>query len=172
MAHPIYGAILERGESSYTHLGKVFRAIRDAQRSYNWLISYPDCTARTPEFGALLAREACWMTGEELTEMVRREDFQWIWAVLSGFEKGIPREKVLAYPLPDPESPDLWNIPLALQHPLASLAIAAQDSSQTLLLSGKKELVDAFRSFFPLSGDLAERIEDSEKHKKGGTPLC
>ena len=53
----VYGAVLKKGERYYSYLGKVFAAIGNAQRNYNWLISYPDCFPATPEFGALLARE-------------------------------------------------------------------------------------------------------------------
>lgn len=169
----VYGAVLAKGERYYTYLGKVFEAIGNAQRNYNWLISYPDCYPATPEFAELLAGESCWLTGEELTEMIQREDFQWIWGVLSGFPKDISWEKVMEHPVPNPDSPGFWRYPLALEHPLARLEIAAQDSSLTLLLSDKKEIVDAFRSFFPLSGDLAELNKTYQKNdKKGGTSLC
>ena len=169
----IYGAILNRGERYYTYLGKVFEAIGNVQRDYNWLISCPDCFPATPEFEELLAREYCWLTGEELTEMIRREDFQWIWGVLSGFRKDISWEMVMAYPVPDAESPGFWRYPLALEHPLASVQIAAFDSSLTLLMSEEKKLVDDFQAFFPLSEDLAVQNEAFQKeYKKGGTQLC
>ena len=66
----VYGAILEKGESWYTYMGKIFRAIGDAQKNYNWLISDADCFPMTPEFSELLARESCWLTGEALTAML------------------------------------------------------------------------------------------------------
>lgn len=173
MEDTVYGAVLEKGERFYTHLGRVFEAIGNAQRDYNWLISYPECFPATPEFGELLARRHCWLTGEKLTEMVRQEDFQWIWGVLSGFRKDISWEKVMEYPVPDPDSPGFWGYPLALEHPLASVQIAAFDSSCTLLMSREKKLVDDFRAFFPLSEDLAVQNEAFQKeYKKGGTPQC
>ena len=166
----VYGAVLKKGERYYSYLGKVFAAIGNAQRNYNWLISYPDCFPATPEFGALLAREHCWLTGEELTEMIRQEDFQWVWGVLSGFAKDISWEKVMEYPVPDADSPGFWRYPLVLEHPLASLEIAAFDSSMTLLVSREKKHVDGFRTFFSLSGDLAEENEACQKKcVKGGT---
>ena len=151
----VYGAILEKGESWYTYMGKIFRAIGDAQKNYNWLISDADCFPMTPEFSDPLARESCWLTGEALTAMVEREDFQWIWGVLSGFPKGIPEEQVRQYPLPYADGhPGFWHNPLSLQHPLAEIEIVPWDSSLTLLLSRKKEIVEDFRAFFPLSEDL------------------
>ena len=95
------------------------------------------------------------MSGEELTALVEREDFQWIWGVLSGFPKGIPEEQVRQYPLPYADGhPGFWHNPLSLQHPLAEIEIVPWDSSLTLLLSRKKEIVEDFRAFFPLSEDL------------------
>ena len=41
----VYGAVLKKGERYYSYLGKVFAAIGNAQRNYNWLISYPGNTA-------------------------------------------------------------------------------------------------------------------------------
>lgn len=39
-------------------------------------------------------KEYCWFTGEELTELVNNERIQWIWAVLSGFDKNIEFSEV------------------------------------------------------------------------------
>lgn len=153
----VYGAILEKGESWYTCMGKIFRAIGDAQKNYNWLISDADCFPMTPEFSELLARESCWLTGEALTAMVEREDFQWIWAVLSGFPKEVPLERVLEHPLPYADGYEgFWKNPLTLQHPLAEVELVPWDSSATLVLSTRKELVEDYRRFSPLSEDLAQ----------------
>ena len=153
----VYGAILEKGESWYTYMGKIFRAIGDAQKNYNWLISDADCFPMTPEFSELLARESCWLTGEALTAMVEREDFQWIWAVLSGFPKEVSLEQVLEHPLPYADGyAGFWKNPLTLQHPLAEVELVPWDSSATLVLSTRKELVEDYRRFSPLSEDLAQ----------------
>lgn len=151
----VYGAILSRGERFYTYLSRVFRAIGNRQTEYNWLITDCQCYPRTAEIGALLGERYCWMSGDELTALVEREDFQWIWGVLSGFPKGIPEEQVRQYPLPYADGhPGFWRNPLSLQHPLAEIEIVPWDSSLTLLLSRKKEIVEDFRAFFPLSEDL------------------
>ena len=153
----VYGAILEKGESWYTYMGKIFRAIGDAQKNYNWLISDADCFPMTPEFSDLLARESCWLTGEALTAMVEREDFQWIWGVLSGFPKEVSLEQVLEHPLPYADGyAGFWKNPLTLQHPLAEVELVPWDSSATLVLSTRKELVEDYRRFSPLSEDLAQ----------------
>ncbi len=171
----VYGAILEKGEHSYTYLKKVFQAIGGAQKNYNWLISDADCFPTTPEFSKLLGQKSCWLTGEALTAMVEQEDFQWIWGVLSGFPKSVPEEQVRQYPLPYADGyQNFWHNPLTLQHPLAEIEIVPWDSSLTLLLSKQKEIVEDFRAFFPLSEDLIQKIEalNDQAERKAGTLLC
>ena len=96
----IYGAISEKDERYYTYLKKVFEAIGNAQQDYNWLITDCECVTRNFETEKLLNAEYCWITGEQLTEIILEEDFQWIWAVLSGFDKNIDISEVLKYELP------------------------------------------------------------------------
>ena len=171
----VYGAILEKGEHSYTYLKKVFQAIGGAQKNYNWLISDADCFPTTPEFSKLLGQKSCWLTGEALTAMVEQEDFLWIWGVLSGFPKSVPEEQVRQYPLPYADGyQNFWHNPLTLQHPLAEIEIVPWDSSLTLLLSKQKEIVEDFRAFFPLSEDLIQKIEalNDQAEIQAGTLLC
>ena len=151
----VYGAILQKGERFYTYLGKVFAAIGEVQTEYNWLITECVCYPRSPDIDTLLSREFCWLSGEELTAVIKQEDFQWIWGVLSGFEKDIPLEKVLDYPLPYADGYEgFFKNPLSIQHPLASVEIVALDSSLTLIYSRRKEIISKFRNYFPLSEDL------------------
>ena len=39
----VYGAINEKGEKYYTYLKKVFDAIDNKQKEYNWLITDCEC---------------------------------------------------------------------------------------------------------------------------------
>lgn len=152
----VYGAIIEQGEKYYTDLGKVFRAIENEQINYNWLITDCVCYPQNGETDNLLAKEYCWLTGEELTEIVEQESFQWIWAVLSGFSKDIPLSEVLKYPLPYADGyEDFWKNPISMQSPLASIEIVPWDSSLALIFSDKKSMIDNFMKEFPLSQNLA-----------------
>ena len=115
------GAIIEKGENFYTHMKAVFGAIKNAQVNYNWLITECDCYPQTVKFGEkLLRNDYCWISGEDLTSMIGDEDFQWIWAVLSGFDKSVPLEKILQYDLPHADGyAGFWKNPVTIQHPLA-----------------------------------------------------
>lgn len=156
----IYGAILEKGEKFYTHLKKVFDAVGNQQKEYNWLLSGCECCPSNDSVKKMLRQEYCWLSGEELTAIVEEEDFQWIWGVLSGFEKDIPLSEVLKYPVPWPdEYEEYWKNPLSIQHPLACFEIVPWDSSLVLILSRRKDLIDSFREAFPSSEDLYEYNE-------------
>ena len=98
----VYGAINEKGESYYTYLGKVFDAMGGRQKDYNWLITDCECYPSDPKAEAMVRGDSCWISGEALTALVERENFQWIWAVFSGFDKHISLREVLAHPLPTP----------------------------------------------------------------------
>ena len=148
-----YGAILAKGEVGYTNLDRVFAALGNIQENYNWLLTDCECNVDIPE----LEDEFCWMSGSELTALQRKyHDPQWIWAVLSAFDKTVTEEQALEYPLPNARDNNnaLWRLPVEVQNPLARFEIVPFDSSYTLLISREKEIVDRFRAYFPLSEDL------------------
>lgn len=156
----VYGAIIEKGEPYYTDLRKVFDAIGNAQTQYNWLITDCECYPQSSDTNALLAQKYCWLSGQALTSIVDREDFQWIWAVLSGFRQDILLEEVLKHPLPRADGyRGFWKNPLSIQHPLAEVELVPWDSSLTLIYSQRKEIVDSFRNYFPLSEDMTSYNE-------------
>ena len=149
------GAILREGEEYFTYLSGIFSAIDNAQKNYNWLITDCVCYPRTAEIDELLSKEYCWLSGNELSRIVGMEDFQWIWAVLSGFNKDIMLDEVLKSELPYAEEyAKFYNNPISMQHPLASIEIVPCDSSLVLLKSNDDRIIEKFRSAFPLSEDL------------------
>jgi hypothetical protein len=151
----MYGAIINKGEQYYTDLYKVFNAINNVQKNYNWLITDCVCYPSTKQFAEILYNEYCWLSGSELTRIVEKENFQWIWAVLSGFDKSITLDEVLEYPLPyADEYTGFWENPISIQHPLATVEIIPWDSSLTLIISRERKIVDDFKESFPLSEDL------------------
>ncbi|WP_243118591.1 hypothetical protein QTL86_06600 [Cellulosilyticum sp. ST5] len=169
----IKGAILEKGEVAYTYLKKIFKSLDNFQRSYNWLItgyeSFPFSDGHLERI--FQSGNYAWISGEELTGIINKNDFQWNWAVLSGFDKCYTLQEVLKYDLPYADcNKAFWQENISIQHPLASVEIVAFDSSLTLLISSKEELVKKFRKAFPLSKDLKEYntkdIDDSIEYEK------
>lgn len=151
------GAILNKGEKYYTYMSKVFSAIKGEQLKYNWLITDCTCYPQNTSFAELLSKEYAWLTGEELTRIIEIEDFQWIWAVLSGFSENISLEEVLKYKLPCADGFEgFWGATPNIRHPLADIEIVPWDSSLVLAISRNDIIIDNFMNYFPLAQDLVE----------------
>ncbi|MBQ8028022.1 MAG: hypothetical protein IJ262_01295 [Clostridia bacterium] len=156
----VYGAIVEKGEKYYTNLKKVFHAINNKQLEYNWLITDSDCNINDPKINEMLSKKYCWINGEDLTDLVTREEFQWNWAVLSAFDKSVDLYEVLKYDLPYADGyRGFWEKPLTMQHPFSKIEIVPWDSSLILIFSEDKEVIDNFRRYYPKSQDLEEYID-------------
>lgn len=150
-----YGAINQKGERWYTQMGKIFDAIKDNQMNYNWLITDIDCVPQKIE-DCCNGKDFCWLSGEKLTQVVREDDGQWVWAVLSGFDKRVALTEVLKYPRPYADGyRGFWTNPISIQHPLATVEIVPWDSSLTLFFSKQESLVRDFLDFFPFSEELS-----------------
>ena len=151
-----YGLIDEQSHQYYTYLSTVFEAIRNIQNQYNWLIADCECYPVDEEINRMLNKEYCWLTGEELTELIDKEDFQWIWGVLCAFEKDIPLDEILKQPLPSVQDYNgYYTNPVFLQHPLAALEIIPCDSSWLLLISKDKSIIESYMSEYPKAEDLS-----------------
>ncbi|MFX0547836.1 hypothetical protein ACOAKC_00740 [Hathewaya histolytica] len=149
-------AILEKGQETYSYIGRIFNAIDNEQLRYNWLITDCECYPINKKYEDLFSKEYIWLTGEELTDIINEEDMQFIWGVFSGFPKENNLEEVLKYDLPFADGYEgFWIDDVGIQHPLASIEIVHWDSSLTLFISKHDDLVDKFRVSFPLSEDLA-----------------
>ncbi len=169
----VYGVIDTGSDRCYTCLKAVFDAIGNKQTEYNWLITDSEIVAHSEALDALNtgarwqyedgkqiavpAPDHYFLSGEALTDIVAQDDSQWIWGVLSGFDKSIPAEEILEYPLPQANGyGGFWKNPPSLQHALASIEIVPWDSTLVLLISKDKEIVDSFKTAFPECRDLGE----------------
>lgn len=150
----VFGAILEKGESFYTDLSRVVRGIGGFPAGYHWLITNAELNIDVPIFD----RAYLWWSGEELSRFQKQFEPQWIWGMICGFPAGVSLEEVLRSPLPrcsnEGDAEMYFNNPIGMQHPLSEIEIFAYDSSAVYLLSRRKEIVQRFRSAFPLSEDL------------------
>lgn len=150
----VFGVIDSKSHKYYTYFRDVFPAIQNAQKNYNWLITDCYCNLSNPIEQEIDRQGYSWISGEALTAFAEQDDTQWIGAVLSGFAKDIPLDKILEYPLSVWEHPGFWHNPLTLQHPLADVEIVPWDSSYTLLLSKNEQLIMDYRRAYPRSQDL------------------
>lgn len=158
------GAILDKGEKYYTYMSKVFTAIKDEQLKYNWLITDCICYPENANYAEILSKEYTWLTGEELTCMIQIEDFQWIWAVLSGFPPNVTLGEVLKHKLPYADGyRGFWEPTFNIQHPLADIEIVPWDSSLVLAISRNDIIIDNFMDYFPLAQNLSMYNKHFEK---------
>lgn len=156
----VYGAVSIEDENYYTYLKKVFDAIGNKQKEYNWLITDCVCYPDNPKTADMFRKEYCWISGEKLTELIEKEEFQWIWAVLSAFDKSIEVTEILKYDLPYAEDYEgFWCRPITMQHPLSKIEIVPWDSSMTMIFSSNKDIIDSFRAYYPKSEDFEEYID-------------
>lgn len=172
----IKGAILDKGEDGYTYFKKIFKALNNFQKDYNWLIT--DCEASPKRWGHEIRihqskhGEYAWISGEELTGIIKKDDFQWVWAVLSGFDKSCSKDDVLNYEFPAADGyGGFWEEKPSIQHPLARIELVAWDSDLTLFISKDEDLVNRFRNAFPLSRDLEEYNAELQAAKTPNTEL-
>lgn len=159
----IYGAIDIGNSPWYTNLTEVFLRIGGDLYNYNWLITDSEVNSRNGICARLNTRyskspciEYVFLSGKELTELLLADHAQWIWGVLSGFQKGLPLKKVLEYPLPRSDFDGFWKSPISLQHPYAEIEIVPWDSTLVLVISKDKKIVDRFRQEYPNSKQLED----------------
>jgi len=151
------GLILEKKEGLCTFLGELLVVFDGCQNKYNWLITDYECYPQKPEIEQFFSQKYCWLSGKELTTMIEQEDFQWIWGVLSGFEKRIKKESILSYEFPEANNyTGFWENPISLQHPLADIEIVFWDNSLTLLVGKDDKMMDLLAGSFPMARDLEE----------------
>lgn len=156
----VYAAINEKGEEYYTNLKDVFNAINNKQLEYNWLITDCNCITNHPKIAQFENNKYGWITGEELTDIVTNDEFQWVFAVLSAFDKSVPLNEVLEYALPYADGyRGFWKKPLTMQHPLSKIEIVPWDGSLTLIYSVNEEIVNDFKKYYPHSQNLEEYID-------------
>ena len=149
------GIILNKGEEYYTQLKLFFKAIDNIQENYNWLITDYECYPENEKYAKIFNGNPVWISGKELTKMMINEDFQWIWGVLSGFEKNISKDEVFRHASPIANGYEgFWSNSISIQHLLADLEIVAWDSSLTLFISKEDKIVEKLRTHLVLAEDL------------------
>lgn len=156
----IYGAIDKKSQKYHTNLNEVFKAIKNKQKEYNFLITDCFCSINDSIDNLINEDGYLFISGLELTKIIEEEGIQWIWGVFSAFSKNISLDEILKYKLPYADmNKDLWKLPSRIQNPLATFEIVAFDGSLTLIFSKEKEIVDNFLNYFKESEDLKKYIK-------------
>ena len=128
---------------------KLFEAVGRETLKYNWLITDCECNPSDEILRKRLCAEYTLLSGEELTEILEREDFQWIWGVLSAIHKDATLDEILRYPLPSAERNSLFGVFPSIAHPLAAAELVAFDSTYLYISTKDRSLFDLFRTTYP-----------------------
>ena len=156
----IYGVIIDKGEKYYTYLKKLFHAMNNLQENYKWLLSNYECYPSDESIQNLLEDDFCILSGKEISALVEKEDFQWIWGSFLGFDPSVEDQEILKQSLSEDDMYEgFWKLPLTIHHPLAKIEIVAFDSSFTLVLTKDFSLLETLRETYPQAKDLAIMIE-------------
>ena len=147
----------------FTNIQEVLDAAGIDARQYDWFVSDIDVNY-TPE-GFSLGDQ--WMTGEQLSHLVRDNDLQFIWAVFSAVPIG-HRPNVVNAPYCE-GNPDYWNgADPGPQLDGAVFEIACWDSSATILIGLSEHSQRAFVSKYPDARSLADAIRTKLAPHVGG----
>ena len=123
----------------------------DIPDDYKWLITDVEACPKDDEVSDKLEKPLV-ISNKELVEMLKKDDFQWIWAVFSLFKPNVENNKIMQ------ENPMLYSqieskfyeIPV-IQHSLAILEIDAFDSSYVMMTSKEAIYLEKFKKLFPQS---------------------
>ena len=151
------GTLINSDAQAHTYLRDIFDTINVDYHKYNWLISYPECYPAEDSFSDLFKKDYCIITGEDLFELVQKEDPQWIWGVLSAIPKRYSSAEIMKYALPTADGNEtLWHNPITMQNPLAEIEIVAWDSSLTIVKSICDDIIDIITKKQPHAVDLEQ----------------
>ena len=157
------GVIFKPATGSSTHMKAIFEAIGNAQTNYNWLITNIDAYPYEKKYIEMFrmncsdgTKNHVWLTGDELTAIIDEDNFQWCFAVLSGFPENVTEEQALGCDsLPYADGYEgFWSNPISIQHPMAEIEIAPWDCLFTLIISRNDNIAADAMAASSLSEDL------------------
>ncbi|QVK19578.1 hypothetical protein KHQ81_06285 [Mycoplasmatota bacterium] len=136
----------------HTDVKAIFSSLEGLEEGYNWLITDFELNYYPKEFKN---KEIIWISGEELSNILNTNNIQFIWGVLSGFNKSINIDinKLDIVPFADGNT-TFWTNYAEIQHPLASVEIVCFDSSLTIFSSNNNDILQKFNNKFSDAVDL------------------
>ncbi|MDD4773992.1 MAG: hypothetical protein PHZ09_10405 [Eubacteriales bacterium] len=147
------GVIIKRSGIILPSINRIFDAIHNVQIEYNWLITDIDVISLNQGYNVLSKVDYVWISGEELIHMT--DDFQWCFAVFSGFPKDVSKEQVLTQKLPYADGyPGFWQNPVGIQHPMAEVEIVPFDAAYYLVISKIDKIAEDLKIVFPTAEDI------------------
>ena len=158
------GIILHEDTEYVTYLCPIFDALGDELIcSLNWRINYPECGGSSTDRYSFEGEYDSWISGTELVKEVREHpSIQWWWGLLQGFEKNKSQaEAMKEAPVDIQEDTEIWNNPVTMRNPEASIEIEAFDSSMTVVIAKEEVVLEKLKAEFPDYVLLSEYNEDA-----------
>jgi hypothetical protein len=139
----------------HTDIKLIFDALEGRQRDFNWLITEHECYSWPTVEKDIFNERIVFLSGDELTNMVTHNNIQFVWGILSAFDKSINIDinNLSVIPSFDGE----WRYGgenVHPQHPLAIAEIICVDSSYTIFLSKDEDLSNRFLRHYSDAQDL------------------
>lgn len=150
--------LIRGGDRTYTKLNDIFEGIDNSHKEYNWLLSNMEVSVLNNEAldEDLNNREYLFLTGEELDKLINENDIQFIWGIITGFDKNRTEEEVVEECIPQIEGfKGYWDENISLQHGLSIIEIVACDSSYVIVVSDEDEIIKSMDKHFEEAVDLA-----------------
>ena len=139
----------------YTCMSRVLSDLKLDSKDYWWLISDIQAVPRKKVYQDLIDDNSyLLLSTSEFVNMLKDDDFQWVWAVFSAIPSTYEKENILKFDLPyleyfDEGQYNPYVDEPKIQHPYAELEIYAVDSSYMFLISDDEELIDRFKMCYP-----------------------
>ena len=147
----------------YTLMKQLLINLELESSDYNWLITDIEAYPQSKEiFEIINNKEYIILSTKELMNILKIEDFQWIWAVFSAIPSKYSTDEILKYELPYIQPIDKDYDPFGenpkIQHPLAEFEIGAWDSSGMFIVTNDEKILEKFKENYPLSKETFNGI--------------
>lgn len=145
----------EKDFKGYTCMSRVLSDLKLDNKDYWWLISDIEACPRKKEYQDLIGDNYyLLLSTSELVNMLKDDDFQWIWAIFSAIPSTYEKEDILKFNLPylryfDEGQYNPYVDEPKIQHPYAELEIYAADSSYMFMITENDELISKFKKCYP-----------------------
>ena len=141
--------------NGYTCMLQVLYDLELTDKDYWWLISDIEAIPIKKENEEFISNKRfVLLRTSELVNMLKDEDFQWIWAVFSAIPSHYEKDDILKFKLPylrfvDEGQYNPHEDEPKFQHPYAEFEFYAVDSSYMFMIADDEELIDRFKKCYP-----------------------
>lgn len=160
VTQPVYGLVIDEDLTYHTPMKELLEQSRIVLEDYQWLVTI-NMVYDIDEIP--WHQDYVWLSGADLRRILSEQEGIWIWAVLSAFPPTVSLEDVLSEKRPNPESPNLWRLPLSFLHPLAVHEFIAWDGCLSLVKSLEQQPIQRLATLYPQADDWQSYNQDFEK---------